>query len=171
MGTEDVSAADTASTEAASPVGDFTTWVGPHLPVMTSLAARLVTIPADRDDAVQEALTAAWRKRETFDAARGTPRAWLLAIVADQARKTRRRRRPAALVTVPVHTDRTVDVDLERAVRALPRRQRLAVELHYFLDLPVAEVATAMDCSPGTVKATLSHARDHLHHDLGEEPS
>ncbi len=45
----------------------------------------------------------------------------------------------------------------------------MAVELHYFLDLPVAEVATAMGCSTGTVKATLSHARSHLHRDLGEE--
>ncbi len=159
----------TTPTKASSRMGDFTTWVNPHLPVMTSLAARLVTIPADRDDVVQEALTPAWRKRASFDDARGTPRAWLLAIVADQARKTRRRRRPVNLVVVPAHTDHPADVDLERAVRALPRRQRLAVELHYFLDLPVAEVAVAMGCSVGTVKATLSHARDHLHHDLGEE--
>lgn len=166
-----MSDADIASTEASTPVGDFTTWISPHLPAMTRLAARLVTRPADRDDVVQEALTSAWRKRRTYDAARGTPRAWLLAIVADKARKTWRRRRLIGPVEVGAHTDRPVDVDLERAVRALPRRQRLAVELHYFLDLPVAEVATAMGCSVGTVKATLSHARSHLHRDLGEEPS
>ncbi len=169
MGREGVSAVHTAPAGASSPVGDFSTWVSPHLPVMMSLAARLVIIPADRDDVVQDALTAAWRKRRSYDAARGTPRSWLLAIVADQARKTWRRQRSTELVVVPVHTDRPADVDLERAVRALPRRERLAVELHYFLDLPVAEVATAMGCSIGTVKATLSHARSHLHRDLGEE--
>lgn len=165
-----MSDAEIASTEASTPVGDFTTWVRPHLPAMTRLAARLVTLPADRDDVVQEALTAAWRKRRTYDAVRGTPSAWLLAIVADQVRKTWRRRRPTGPGEVGVHTDRPVDLDLERAVRALPQRQRLAVELHYFLDLPVAEVATVMGCSVGTVKATLSHARSHLHHHLGEEP-
>jgi MFS family permease len=60
---------------------------------MARLAARLGG-GADRDDLVQEALTRAWRRRETFDPGRGTPRTWLLAIVADQARKARRRRRP-----------------------------------------------------------------------------
>ncbi len=158
---------DQAPAEAAGPLDDFATWVAPHLAAMSSLATRLVTM-ADRDDVLQDALTAAWRKRQSYDASRGTPRAWLLAIIADQARKTRRRQRPARHRQLATHTDLLADVDLERAVRALPRRERMAVELHYFLDLPVTEVAAAMNCSTGTVKATLSHARSHLHRKLGE---
>lgn len=166
MGIDDVTAVDTAPPE--SPASDFGRWVRPHVSAMLRLATRLVTTPADRDDVVQEALTAAWRKWQSYDASRGTPQAWLLGIVADQARKARRRR-PTELVDVAVLTDRPADVDLERAVRALPARQRLSVELHYFLDLPVAEVAAVMECSVGTVKATLSHARSRLQRELGED--
>jgi RNA polymerase sigma-70 factor (ECF subfamily) len=136
---------------------------------MARLAARLVPA-SDRDDVVQEALAAAWRKWTSYDAARGSPGSWLLAIVADQSRKSRRRRRQAPSIDgVGVHTDRAADIDLERAVRRLPARQRLAVELHYFLDMPVTDVAVTMGCSEGTVKATLSHARARLGRELGEE--
>ncbi|GLW07390.1 RNA polymerase subunit sigma-24 [Microtetraspora sp. NBRC 13810] len=45
-----------------------------------------------------------------------------------------------------------------RAVRALPRRQREAVVLRYYLDLSEAEIAEAMGISCGTVKSTVSRA-------------
>lgn len=159
---------DRTDVEAVPVAADFAGWVTPHLAAMAALAARL-TSADERDDVLQEALAAAWRKLGSYDPARGTPRSWLLAIVADQARKARRRRRPADGwdETLP-SVDSPADLDLERAVRALPARQRLAVALHYFLDLPVAEVAAVMRCSPGTVKATLSHARAGLRHRLEE---
>jgi RNA polymerase sigma-70 factor (ECF subfamily) len=50
-------------------------------------------------------------------------------------------------------------LDLWRSIRALPRRQQEAVVLHYVADLPVSEVAAAMRCGEGTVKAHLSRAR------------
>ena len=48
------------------------------------------------------------------------------------------------------------------AVRALPDRERAAVTLHYLEDLPIAEVAQILEIAPGTVKASLSHARQKL---------
>ncbi|WP_405148760.1 SigE family RNA polymerase sigma factor [Sphaerisporangium sp. NBC_01403] len=44
------------------------------------------------------------------------------------------------------------------AVRALPRRQREAVVLRYYLDLSEAEISEAMGISRGTVKSTVSRA-------------
>lgn len=100
--------------------------------------------------------TGAWRTHGSFDPARGAPAGWLLAIVADRARRARVRPRPTTgwLPTVSA-ADRTPDVDLAAALETLALRQRLAVELHYYLDLPVTEVAAAMGCAEGTVKATL----------------
>ena len=49
-----------------------------------------------------------------------------------------------------------------RAVLALPERQRAAVALHYLDDLPVSHVAEILGVTPGTVKASLAHARAHL---------
>jgi RNA polymerase sigma-70 factor (ECF subfamily) len=52
--------------------------------------------------------------------------------------------------------------ELHRAVAALPRRQRMAVVLTYFADLPQAEVAEAMGVHRGTVASSLSAARSNL---------
>lgn len=146
---------------------DFATWVGPHVRVMGLVAARLA--PQERDDVVQEALLDAWRHRATYDPARGSAQAWLVAITARRARR-RRPGRTVALAAVPdVGVEDTVgDVDLRRAVERLPGRQRLAVELHYFVGLPVAACAEAMACSEGTVKSTLSDARARLRKELGD---
>lgn len=49
-------------------------------------------------------------------------------------------------------------VEVRRAVLALSPRQRTALVLRYYADLPVAEVASLMGCAPGTVKALTSQA-------------
>lgn len=141
---------------------EFELWVAPHWAAMQRLADRLAP-SADADDVVQESLSRAWRRFATFDPERGTPKAWLLAIVADQASKAWRRSiRSVPVEVVPARppTESTMpDVDLRRAVASLPQRQQLAVALFYYLDLPLAEVASTMACAPGTVKSTLWAAR------------
>lgn len=46
--------------------------------------------------------------------------------------------------------------ELVQALATLPPRQRAVLVLRYFLDLPEAEVAAALDCSLGTVKSSAS---------------
>jgi RNA polymerase sigma-70 factor (ECF subfamily) len=125
------------------------------------------------DDIVQEALVLAWRKRSAYDPDRGTPRAWLLALTADQCRRAYRRRgrTPVAVEDVGdrlgAAEETAADLDLQRALARLAPRQRLCVELFYFLGLPGAEVAQVMNCAQGTVKSTLSDARRALRTTLG----
>lgn len=139
----------------------FGAWTAPHLRAMSLLAARLAS-DAERDDVVQEALIRAWTKRGQFDPRRGTPSAWLLAITADQARRARRSRRPL-LGFLPGRV-RPIDdeLDLAHAIAGLSGRQRLAVDCYYFVGLDIAETASVMGCSEGTVKSTLSDARSRL---------
>lgn len=155
------------------PPGDgpgFVAWVRPHLVAMARLAGRLA-VGADRDDIVQEALARAWAKRSQYDASRGTPSAWLLAITADQARKAVRRMRPGGaslslieeVASGPVsRPDLDARMDVDHAIMSLSARQRLAVDCYYFADLSIADTAAVMGCSEGTVKSTLSDARNRL---------
>jgi RNA polymerase sigma-70 factor (ECF subfamily) len=53
-------------------------------------------------------------------------------------------------------------IDLRRALRYLPQRQRQAVVLFYVGDLSIYEVANLMGVSDGTVKAHLSQGREAL---------
>ncbi|MDP3712448.1 MAG: sigma-70 family RNA polymerase sigma factor [Mycobacteriales bacterium] len=146
----------------SAPTDAFAAWVEPHLPALWLLARRCCG--QDAADVVQEALLKACTTRETYDEDRGFLRTWLLVLVADRCRKhLRRARTESPLVEVAAASrDHDVDLDLRRAVARLAHRQRLAVELHYVLDLPVADVATVMGCSTGTVKSTLFDARARL---------
>jgi RNA polymerase sigma factor (sigma-70 family) len=152
------------------PEDDFDAWVRPHLLSMTRLACRLAGDDA-ADDVVQDALTRAWRRRSTYDATKGDPLPWLLAITADRCRRHRTR----FTVWHPLQDGpaRTVDhesrLDVGTAVARLPRKQRLAVELHYFLGLDTATTAAALGCAVGTVKSQLSDARARLRAELGEQ--
>ncbi len=60
-------------------------------------------------------------------------------------------------------------VDVRRALMAMPRRQREATVLRYYLHLDVAEVARALRVNEGTAKTTLHRARRALAAALGEE--
>jgi RNA polymerase sigma factor (sigma-70 family) len=146
----------------------FTEWIRPHLPMMARVAARLGP-DGQRDDIVQDAMLRAWQQRSKFDPRRGAPASWLAAITADRARKSRRAKVVDLYPSEREPVDHPADLDLADAVRRLSGRQRLAVELHYFVGLTVAETASAMGCSDGTVKSTLADARDRLRRNL-EKP-
>lgn len=51
---------------------------------------------------------------------------------------------------------------IRQAIASLPRRQRTALVMRYYLDLPISEVATLMACSEGTVKSLTHQAISRL---------
>jgi RNA polymerase sigma factor (sigma-70 family) len=92
------------------------------------------------------------------------PGAWTHRVAINLANRTFRRRaaeraaqhRQASGPPAPHEPDHADAIAVRAAVVGLPRRQRTALVLRYYSDLPVAEVAELMSCSQGTVKA-LTH--------------
>lgn len=125
-------------------------------------------------EAAQEALVRAYRNW-TRVGSLDLPEAWvrrvLINLLIDRRRRERRDRLlaerlgPLGLVAAPT----TADERWWDAVRELPDRQRAVITLHYLEDRPVREVAEILEIASGTVKATLSHARDRLRELLVEE--
>ncbi|HLX89379.1 MAG TPA: sigma-70 family RNA polymerase sigma factor [Acidimicrobiales bacterium] len=111
----------------------------------------------DAEDVAQEALA---RSHLHWARLSARPEGWVVTVATNLAidRHRRRRRQPATidepLALVDPHL--TERIDLARAMRRLPRRQREVVFLRYLADLPELEVADALGCSPGTVKVHAS---------------
>jgi len=127
------------------------------------------------EDAVQEALLRAWERSEKGEEIESL-NAWVTTVSLNLARsglrrlRTERRARGRLQASAVGETggDR---VDVERALLALPRRQREAVVLRYYVQLDTREVGRALGINEGTVKSTLSRARAALADRLGvQEP-
>jgi len=87
-------------------------------------------------------------------------RPWLLKIATNLALGRQRRFRRVAWVQPMLDgpssaIDATDHLALVQGLAALPIRSRAAVVLHYYADLPVAQVAAAMGTSENTVKSQL----------------
>ena len=124
-------------------------------------------------DAAQEALSRAWRNWHRVGADPSDPGAWTRTVALNLCRNRWRRLASQARLarrayTVDFRSDELPDVDLQRALRRLPVRQRQAVVLRYWADLGVEACATAMGVTPGAVKQHLSRARQRLAAELGE---
>lgn len=126
---------------------------------------------ADADDCFQETFLAALRAYPKLSDA-GNLRGWLLTIAhrkaIDHHRANGRRPLPVAAVDEP--RDATVDPLPDReiwaSVGALPPKQRAAVALRYACDLPHAEIAAALACSPDAARRSLHEGMKRLRKEL-----
>lgn len=151
---------------AAEP-DEFDGWIRPHWETMRRVANRMAVTAADRDHVLQNALTNAWRSRHTFDPSRGTLRAWLLTIVANEARRSSRWwRTPRVAPTDRSAQPAGADTELRQSVWELPHQQRTAIDLHYYVGLTIDEIALAMRCTRSQVESTLASARANLYQSL-----
>jgi RNA polymerase sigma-70 factor (ECF subfamily) len=119
------------------------------------------------EDATQEAFARCLARWERL-ADRPWVAGWVTTTAMNVARRALRRHPETA---APMPDPRTTEesMDLNRALQLLPARQLEAVVLYYGLDLPVEDVASAMGCRAGTVKAHLSRARAALAGKLQED--
>lgn len=147
-----------------------------HQSAAMGLACRLLHDRSLAEDVVQDAFLTIWRQPERYDAARGTVRCWLLAIV--HHRSIDKLRRLAASGRVVELTPDIIDrnaidpgelavITLERehvraALARLPTDQRRAIELSYLHGRTHAEIAELMNCPLGTVKGRIRIGLDKL---------
>ena len=121
------------------------------------------------DDLAQEALVRAYVSSDRFV---GNFKAWLFRIAYNCfIDNLRRVPAPSASMDSPevLHVADGAASDasfrheeLRRALTRIPEKERTAIVLHYFEDLPVKEIASIMQIPSGTVKYHLSVGRDHL---------
>lgn len=139
--------------------------------------AAAYAVTADRalaDDAAQDAIQRAFAGLHRFDVTRPFG-PWLKRIAVNRAidqLRSARRREQAELHSWSVGERAGEELRfwaVADAVAALGEGKRLVVVLHYWLDLPLEEVAGVLGLPVGTVASRLSRALAELRVALGEE--
>lgn len=119
-------------------------------------------------DAVQDACIEAWRSLpglrdpDRFDA-------WMRRLLVRACFRTARRRKRVGAIEIRLtpgdepavagaERHLAVHDQLERGLARIPAEQRAVVVLVYYLDLPLADAAQAMDIPLGTAKSRLNRA-------------
>lgn len=140
----------------------FDAAIRPLLRPAYRLAFGLLLNRTDAEDALQDATLTAWRRVGNLrDGAELGP--WFYAIVANKCRSIRdshwwRVLKPGDLVPATGAEWQAQGEDLRRALRRLDHAQRTVVVLHYYLDLPLDQVAATVGVPVGTAKSRLHRA-------------
>jgi RNA polymerase sigma factor (sigma-70 family) len=110
----------------------------------------------DADDCFQETFLAALR---AYSKHGDNLRGWLMTIAhrkaVDHHRANGRRPIPVEVLPEAAVEAREPDSGVWARVGELPPKQRAAVTLRYACDLPHAEIAAALDCSPEAARRSL----------------
>ena len=145
----------------------FATLAGDAIARLDAAARLILRDPELARDGVQDGFIRAWR---TLPALRDPDRfdAWLRRLVVHACIDIMRRRRHRAIeveltpIDGPVGGDvasAIVDRDVvDEALRHLDPEWRAIVVMHYFLGMPLPEVAVAIGIPLGTAKSRLHHA-------------
>jgi RNA polymerase sigma-70 factor (ECF subfamily) len=134
--------------------------------------------PARAEDAVQDAFMNVWNRAASFDAERGSLRAWLLTSVRNRsidylrgrgAHEREEHELPPEMASAVSHSDpwQEVALSLERtavhdAMASLPTEQRQVIELAYFGGYTQSEIADRTRVPLGTVKGRIRLALEKM---------
>ncbi len=156
--------------------------------------------PTDAEDAVQEAVTRAWRAWPTLRDPEAA-RSWLLRIVGNVCRDwrhgpfgarhrlylpldgeidergvdaaygaTNEQALQAAHADDPGSSDHAARLDLRQALGTLDDDLRLLITLRYFVGIDATEIGQALNVPPATIRTRLRHARALLRQRLTSPP-
>jgi RNA polymerase sigma factor (sigma-70 family) len=152
----------------------FAALIEPLLDPAYRLAAVMLADRSSAEDAVQEASIKAWRKLRQLRGDVKSLRPWFLSIVANECRMAKRQRwwSVVKLADMPASSpgpDQAGSSDLRQALLKLSPDDRLPLVLHFYLDLPIDEVAQALRVSPSAAKSRIYRAAKRLRSDLTQE--
>ncbi|HEV2034635.1 MAG TPA: RNA polymerase sigma factor [Candidatus Dormibacteraeota bacterium] len=150
----------------------FAALIEPLLNPAYRLAAVMLADRSAAEDAVQEASIKAWRKLRQLRGDAGSLRSWFLSIVANECRMARRQRWWSVVKLADPQVGTSNDPsqetysDLQRALLKLSAEERLPLVLHFYLDLPLDEVARTLGTSQSAAKSRIYRAARRLRSDL-----
>lgn len=159
----------------------FETLVQRHEKFLMKVVVRMTRDLDAAEDVVQETFIKAYKRLHLFEG-RSTLRSWLYQIALNTARNRFRKhsRESVGTEALEIAVDGEIESHmvaldirslLEKEIRLLPDRQRMALSLRVFDDLSFKEIADIMKCPYDTAKANYRHALMKLKSRLEDNPT
>jgi len=156
--------------------GEFEQWVRHHWDTLVRIARVVSGDPDVAEDVLQDSLIDIYPRWGQIS--QSNPTGYLVRVMSSKTANRRRTawaRRVRAVAEVPDSQDPVTPattvigdrIDIQRALAQLKPRQRAIIAMHYLMDLPVAEIAQALDVPTGTVTSDLTRGRALLRQHLG----
>jgi RNA polymerase sigma-70 factor (ECF subfamily) len=149
----------------------FTGAVRQYQDMVYRIALHCFGDPQDAEDAVQEVFLRLYTQEKPFDS-EDHLRRWLIRVTVNVCRDALRspwRKRRVSLDAIPEPTfEQPEQAELYREVMKLPEKYRTVLDLFYYEELSVKEIAEVLRLRPSAVTTRLSRARAQLKERLTE---
>ena len=149
---------------------EFSTRIVAMMQTLYRVSYAQLSQSCDRDEAVQECLYKAWKKRHQLKDERYM-QTWVIRILINECHNIQRKRgRELPLNEVPERVaPADADFELHAALFSMDETLRLPIMLHYIEGFSIGEIAQILRWPQGTVKSRMLRGRQKLKIILSEE--
>jgi RNA polymerase sigma-70 factor (ECF subfamily) len=158
----------------------FRRLVDRHAALVHAIAWRMLADPGEAEDVVQEVFSRLWVGARGWTPVGGGLGGWLRRVATNACLDRLRKRRFVSDAAAPERVDEApladAAIDAERrraavagAIRALPDRQRAAIILTYYENVPNAEAAAILGLGVKALESLLVRARRALARSLADK--
>ena len=149
---------------------DFGLLVNRHGPALMAFVGRIVDQQEDAEDVVQNAFVAAYEHLKDYDPQRASLTTWLKRIAYHEALYHLRKRKRQVLLPLDVGDDvpdelpeTTTAEQLDEAIQKLPPEDQMLLQLYYFDERPLKEIAYITDTAGNSLTREVSRLSSQLH--------
>ena len=149
---------------------DLSTMISQYGPALMTFVGHIVTIQEDAEDVVQETFVSAYKHLEDYNPERASMKTWLHRIAYHEALYLLRRRKRMFQIPLDVGDDipdelpdDTTAEQLDEAILKLTPEEQMLLQLHYFDQRPLKEIAYITGTKYDSLEREVSRLSSQLH--------
>ena len=149
---------------------DLSTMISRYGCALMTFVGRIVTIQEDAEDVVQETFVSAYKHLADYNPEKASMKTWLYRIAYHEALYLLRRRKRMPQIPLDVGDDipdelpdATTAEQLDAAIQKLTPEDQMLLQLYYFDQRPLKEIAFIMGAADDSLEREVSRLSSQLH--------
>ena len=149
---------------------DLSTMISRYGCALMTFVGRIVTIQEDAEDVVQETFVSAYKHLAEYNPEKAAMKTWLYRIAYHEALYLLRRRKRMPQIPLDVGDDipdelpdATTAEQLDEAIQKLTPEDQMLLQLYYFDQRPLKEIAFIMGVADVSLEREVSRLSSQLH--------